>query len=178
MKKLFFFLTIPIQKLMQKLAAPDTQITYKDVNKIHALASSGKVLFSSESLHFTSFFIKGKWKHSAMVAFDKELGLVAIEAINGGVQKKELVEWLYDKDKVMIGERIGFTQEQELKAGEFALAQVKPRSRYDYLFTKDNDDWYCSELSADALQIDYEGIIEPTELAEHKLIRPLYESGK
>lgn len=167
----------PIQKLMQKIGPPEPSMTKKQVDEILFLAGPGKVLHSRERLHLTYNFIKGFWKHSAIIARHPETGeLVVVEAVGSGVQWVPIEEWLYKKSFVMMQEREGYEQEQLDDCGAWAFDQCG--KKYDYEFSGDDKEFYCSELAADALDIKLDGILEPTELSERKELRTIYDSRK
>lgn len=160
---------------MQKLGKPETKITEGQVHSIMTLADEGMALFSYETLRFTSFFIKGKWKHAAIVAIDDHGKLWVVEAVGKGVQKVPLEEWLYKKDAIRLADRIGYDRTKRRAASVWSFAQIG--KDYDYEFSKDDKDFYCSELTADALDIPVNGIIEPTELAEmSEYLKVLYDT--
>lgn len=160
---------------MQKIGPPEPKMTKKQVDNILFLASPGKVLHSKEAMHFTYNFIKGFWKHSAIIARHPETGdLVVVEAVGSGVQWVDLTEWLYKKSYVLLQERQGYEQEKLDDCAAWAFDQCG--KKYDYEFSQDQNEFYCSELAADALDIKLDGIIEPTELSERKELLTIYDS--
>lgn len=174
MKILFFKLTTPIQKLMQKIAPPESRMTFEHVEQFIKLAEPGDLLSSRESLHFTANFIKGFWKHSAIIA-KKDGRLVVVEAIGKGVQVVDLIEWLYKKDHAKLQRRKGYAPEKREACGDWALQQAG--KKYDYEFSGDDVAFYCSELAADALDIPLSGILEPTELTKmHDYLEDIYDT--
>jgi uncharacterized protein YycO len=174
--RIFFWLTTPIQKFMQKVAPPEPMISASAVAAISGIALPGDVLSSRESLHLTANFIKGFWKHSAIVGRDPNTKwLIVIEAVGNGVQVVDLIEWLYKKDYVKLQRRLNYTPEKREECAMWAFNQKG--LQYDYEFSKDDKAFYCSELVADALDIPLNGIIEPTELTEMKeYVHDLFDS--
>lgn len=177
MIRFFFWLVTPIQRLMQKIGKPETKITEGQVHAIMSIADEGMALFSYETLRITSFFIKGIWKHAAIIAIDDFGKFWVVEAVGKGVQKVPIEEWLYKKDAVMLADRLGFDRKKRSDSSIWSFAQIG--KEYDYEFSKDDKDFYCSELTADALDIPVKGIIEPTELANmSEYLKPLYDTTR
>ena len=177
MIRFFFWLVTPLQRLMQKIGKPETRITEKQVHDIMSLADEGMAVFSYETLRITSFFIKGVWKHAAIIAIDDFGKFWVVEAVGKGVQKVPIEEWLYKKDDVMLADRIGYDRPKRRASSIWSFKQVG--KDYDYEFSQDDEDFYCSELTADALDIPVNGIIEPTELANMlEYLQPLYDTRK
>lgn len=175
--RLFLWLFIPIQKLLQKIAKPEAKINQKDVDSIMSVVDEGMAIFSYESLHSTAIFIKGKWKHAAIIVIDEFGKFFVVEAVGEGVQKVPLVEWLFKKDAVLLADRLGYDRKKRKASSSWAIEQIG--KKYDYVFSKNDKEFYCSELTADALDIPVVGIIEPTELSNMSdFLIHIYDSSK
>lgn len=130
-------LSIPIQKLMQKMHPPEPLIGWDFVAEVTMSIEPGDVLLSRERLHLTNLFIPGFWSHAAIWE-----GSYVIEAIGSGVRASGLQEFLYKKDWVMVL-RANFLASTE-PVTRFAWFQVG--LPYDYEFGSKVKAWYCSEL--------------------------------
>lgn len=176
MLRIILWILTPVQKIMQKIAPPEPLMNAFHVDNIIMKSKPGDVLSSRESLHFTANFIKGFWKHSAIIAHDPKTSEVyVVEAIGKGVQKVPIYEWLYKKDFVKLQRRKNYDDQKRYSCGVWALEQVG--KQYDFEFNKDDKTFYCSELAADALDIPLNGILEPSELAAmHEYLEDIYDS--
>lgn len=147
MRRWLLQLSVPIQKLMQKMHPPERMISYKFVKTFtyvdwDANLQDGDVLLSREKWHFTNIFIPGFWSHAAVFASGG-----VFEAVGEGVGEVDLFEWLYKKDYVMIL-RPTFLGDRA-RVAMFVLKQKgKP---YDFKFSSGIKAWYCSELVYKAL---------------------------
>lgn len=143
MKKLrIFFLALftPIQKLMQKLGRGEPLMNRKSVDLALSFIKEGDILLSYEKQRFTSLFIKGKYKHAAIVSPRIDV----VEAVGSGVRDVDLEEWLFLMDSVAIIRPEFDNHTINYLAACNALTYIgKP---YDFTFTSGNDAIYCSEL--------------------------------
>lgn len=158
--------TIPIQKWVQRRGRRETVITKEQVKRTMALARPGDILGSYEDQRWTSGFIKGEYDHAAIVT---NKGTV-MEAVGdlfrrqpkkyfwdcfpdyirnedgtrknfGGVREVDMEEWLYKKDHHFL---VRVNHPSAFAAGHGSF-NYKGRG-YDYTFSHDNEDIYCSEL--------------------------------
>lgn len=147
--KLFFWLTTPIQKILQKLSRQETKITESQVKSIVSLIKEGDIVLSFEYGRLTSILIKGFYNHAAIVTSKVTImEAVGDQYINGknigGVREIELEEWLYKKDYVAVIRPIYDTDIPNKIAA--ATSFYFKGKDYDYQFRIDNDSVYCSEL--------------------------------
>ena len=150
---LLLFILKPVQILMQKFGRKEPKMNREAVDMAVSLIQPGDILLSYESQRFTSFFIKGKYKHAAILAPNNRV----IEAVGddfkkvngkkinfGGVRSIDLEEWLFDKDKVAIVRPDLLPKECRVLAGANAISYIG--RGYDYSFRIDKSKIYCSEL--------------------------------
>lgn len=139
--KIFFLgLLTPIQKFMQKLGRSEPLMNRKSVDLALSLIKEGDILLSFEKQRSTSFFIKGKYKHAAIVSPKLDV----IEAIGGGVRDVDLEEWLFLMDYVAIIRPEFENHTINYMAACNAMTYIgKP---YDYKFQSGDKAIYCSEL--------------------------------
>lgn len=138
-KRFILNLFTPIQKMMQKLGKAEPLMTRNQVDEILNLAKQGDILLSYETQRFTSNFIKGYYKHAAIISSK----MTVVEAVGSGVREVDLEEWLFDKDSVcLIRSKYDFLTAKEAAAN--AIYYIgKP---YDYSFSLVDERVYCSEL--------------------------------
>jgi hypothetical protein len=143
MRKLkIFLLTLlkPIQRLMQKIGRGEPLMNRKSVDLAISMIKEGDILLSYEKQRITSAFIKGKYKHAAIVSPKIDV----IEAVGTGVRDVDLEEWLFLMDYVAIIRPEFDNHTINYLAACNALSYIgKP---YDYTFSSNNDAIYCSEL--------------------------------
>jgi len=132
-------LSVPIQKLMQKIGKPEPLVTYNEVLKALSLAKPGDCILTRENYRLTNIFIPGYWSHAAMYVGDSSI----VEAIGSGVRIVNAVEMLLKKDEFVI------LRPSFLSLGQAELAAIEAKTYigapYDYFFDV-NKALYCSEL--------------------------------
>lgn len=146
LKSFFLWLSVPIQKWIQRRGRRETIITKEQVDRIMALARPGDILLSYEAQRWTSAFIKGFYDHAVILSSKgsvvEAVGDMFVDGKNiGGVREMDLEEWLYKKDYVAL---IRVNHASAFAAGMNALKYIG--KGYDYSFSHDNEDVYCSEL--------------------------------
>jgi len=136
-----YFLKIftPVQKLMQEIGRDETRITRVQVDKCISSIQEGDILLSYERQRLTSLFIKGFWSHAAIVSSK----LTVVEAVKPKVKEVDLEEWLFKKDYVCI---IRPLCEEYIRKIASANSLYYIGKDYDYTFSLDNTQIYCSEL--------------------------------
>lgn len=151
-KEFLLGLLRPVQMFMQHLGYNESKIPKEVIDMLLVNIRPGDILLSYESGRFTSFFIKGKYKHAAIVSDD----LYVIEAVGddfqidwkgekknyGGVRKVKLEEWLWRKNDIAV------LRHYNLTAANLASKECKTYIGwgYDYSFSRGNKTYYCSEL--------------------------------
>lgn len=139
---------IPIQKYLQGIGNRESTMTTEAAVQILNLVKSGDILLSYESGRATSRFIKGDYKHAAMLSNnltvidavgDKYIGNVNV----GGVRECDLLRWLYQMDKVALI-RPNLPEYLRHAAGEQSRSFIG--INYDYTFKFGAETIYCSEL--------------------------------
>ncbi len=133
------FLT-PFQKLLQNISKKEPMMTREQVNEILNLINEGDILLSYESGRFTSPFIKGYYKHAAIISSK----LTVVEAVGSGVREVDLEEWLFDKDSVALIRP--FYENKTINKIAAATSLYYIGKPYDYSFTLVDERVYCSEL--------------------------------
>lgn len=125
---------------MQKLGRSEPLMTYDQAIQILNMACEGDILLSYESQRLTSSFIKGYYKHAAIISSK----MTVIEAVGSGVREVEVIEWLLDKDSVALLRPIYDSNIINKQAAATSL-YYKGFS-YDYSFSLVDERVYCSEL--------------------------------
>lgn len=142
----------PFQIWIQRRGRRETVITQDQVDRIVRLALPGDILLSYEAQRWTSIFIKGFYDHAVIIS---SRGTV-VEAVGdlweelpdgtkvnrGGVREVPLEEWLFKKDYVAL---IRVKNPHGQLAGMNALTYIG--RGYDYVFSHDNENLYCSETA-------------------------------
>ena len=163
LKTFILWLTIPFQKWIQRRGRLETIMTNEQVDKIMALVRPGDILLSYEAQRWTSIFIKGFYDHAVILS---SRGTI-VEAVGdrfvngkniGGVREVDLEEWLYKKDHVAL---IRVNHASSPIAGMNALTYVG--RGYDYTFSHDNEDVYCSELPYLCYRTEWSGFLSEFE---------------
>lgn len=125
---------------MQKLGRSEPLMDRKSVDVALQIIKEGDILLSYEKQRFTSLFIKGKYKHAAIVSPK----LTVIEAVGEGVREVDLEEWLFLMDSVAIVRPEFNNHTINYLASCNAMTYIG--RKYDYTFSSGNDEIYCSEL--------------------------------
>lgn len=201
---LFFWITIPLQKFLQRIGNQESFVTDEQVSKALRILRAGDILLSYESGRPTSWFIQGYYDHAAIVTSDR----CVMEAVGdkfekqgrrkintGGVRKVSLRDWLSKKDSFAIIRPIyrdKFDKKINFLAAETSL--YYQGLGYDYYFSKNNHKVYCSELvfmcyerhdphfmrhvpdGQRILPMDYYNLCSQTDSFEHMFFSLKYEA--
>lgn len=134
LRELLLTASIPIQKFMQKIHPPYAQTTVAQAEAVMATLKNGDILLSREAWHFTNYFIPGYWSHAAIYWDGK-----VVEAVGSGVQIVDFRDWLIEKHNwIVLRPKINmYPVDVRAFVGQ----------KYDYLFSNNNKNWYCSELA-------------------------------
>jgi hypothetical protein len=160
MKKIRYWLlhlSIPIQKIMQKMHPPEPQTTFSEANFALQRMRQGDILLSREAWHFTNLFIPGYWSHAAIYGYGK-----VIESVAPSVQEVNFFDWVLKKHNWCV---IRFDDKDATLAFNRATSAIG--SNYDYEF-----DWgaqrafYCSRLVYFYLQMTSKKFSETFTLRE------------
>lgn len=152
-RHLVLWVSVPVQKFLQKMGRVDTKMSAEGVQAIINLMEPGDGLLSFESQRITNLFIRGDFKHAAIVSPTRTI----IEAVGdnwvikdglrvnlGGVREyKDVISWLYNKDFAALV-RMDLPQETRLAAAEYSKSFVG--KGYDYFFNFKGELLYCSEI--------------------------------
>lgn len=130
----------PLQIIMQKLCRAEPLMNRQSVDLAMSLIRDGDILLSYEKQRLTSLFIKGKYKHAAIVS----PRLTVIEAVGEGVREVDLEEWLFQMDSVAIIRPELENHTINYMAACNALTYIG--RKYDFSFSIKNEEIYCSEL--------------------------------
>jgi uncharacterized protein YycO len=139
-KRTFLILLTPIQKIMQKIGRKEPLMTYDQTLEIISLAKEGDILLSYESQRLTSSFIKGYYKHAAIISSK----MTVVEAVGTGVREVELIEWILDKDSVALIRPLYDSNIINKQAAATSLYYLG--FGYDFSFSLVDQRVYCSEL--------------------------------
>lgn len=136
LRDFFFWITTPIQKLLQRWSRPEPEMSREQVTAIMRRARRGDLLVSYEGGRLTSPFIPGDWDHLAILNENRSV----IEAVAPKVRYVNLEEWLFKKKGVALIR----SEKNRLPASVFANKFIG--WPYDYLFKYGNKKAYCSEI--------------------------------
>lgn len=139
LKYIFLWCFEPIEKIMQHIGKEECLMDKAMVDHMISIIEKGDILLSHEDQRLTSMFIKGFWDHAAIV---NSVGMVT-EAVGSGVHEKDLEEWLYKKDYVVIIRHKFATPMMKLEAAEFSRTMLG--MKYDFQFTE--FDWSLNLLN-------------------------------
>ena len=149
LKHFFLWLSIPLQKFLQRSGRQESMITPEMVAEIKRLIQPGDTLVSTEQGRPTSKFIKGYFDHNVIVGPDLQI----IEAVGdkfvnrtnvGGVREVNLEKWLYQLKGVAL---IRPNLPQYIRSAAAKNAPKYIGTGYDYIFDYGSEKIYCSELT-------------------------------
>lgn len=143
-KRLFFWITIPIQKLLQYFSRPEPEMSRDQVDLILNKLLPGDLLLSYEGGRLTSPFIRGQWNHLAVI----NNNLKVVEAVAPKVRLQDAEEWLFKKKGVAIVRYYGNHLSSSTPINLLVATYVNKFIGwlYDYLFSYGNKRAYCSEI--------------------------------
>lgn len=143
-KRVFFWITTPVQKLLQYFSRPEPEMTRANVDCILSQCQIGDLLLSYEGGRLTSPFIRGEWDHLAVINNSFEV----VEAVAPRVRKVDLEEWLFKKKGVAVVRYCGNTFSNSGSTHLLVATYVNKFIGwlYDYLFSYGNRRAYCSEI--------------------------------
>ena len=152
LKSFILNLLKPFQMWLQRKGYQEPKITSDTIKMLLMRIMPGDILLSYESGRLTSPFIKGQFKHAAIVSDD----LYVIEAVGddyqvdwkgerknlGGVRKVKLEDWLWRKNQIAV------LRHHNKIVADKASVECKTYLGwdYDYWFNRNNKAYYCSEL--------------------------------
>lgn len=162
MREFLFWMSTPLQKLMQKLHPPYAQTTVAEAEEILSHMEVGDILVSREKWHFTNLFIPGFWSHCAIYGEGK-----VIEAVAPYVQVVDFKDWVIEKHYWCV---LRLPVRDGQRAYVWALKQVG--CGYDYQFSSRLKRgmkrlFYCSGLVYKAYREELQRY-----LGRHKSITP------
>jgi len=162
MRHFFLRLVMPITRLIGKIAKPLPTMSADFLYYIMDKVQPGDVLLSGASLNLSNLFIPGKFTHAAMFCGD-----CIVEAIGDGVVKSDFTEWIMQHDCVAL---LRFKKGDNTRGEKLSkIAKEQIGKGYDFLFEKDLERFYCSELVCYC----YEQIYGEGVLGEFDLIEPM-----
>lgn len=142
LRRIILQLSIPIQKLIQKIHPRECDVPYSYVRQVVASLRNGDILVSNESWHLSNLTIPGRMNHAAIF-----FGGYVYEAVAQGVVRVDPVDWFMRKNEFAVCRPVWEGRIWHKKMHQFLLKAVgKP---YDLMFgdTKTDQSFYCSELS-------------------------------
>ena len=87
-------LSVPLQKLAQKIGKPEPIVTVDEVKEALKLIEEGDCILTREDFRLTNIFIPGHWSHAAIYVGNENI----VEAIGSGVRPVNFFEMLLKKD--------------------------------------------------------------------------------
>ena len=135
-------LSIPLQKLIQKLHPTEATVSYVTVRDLIPKLKTGDILISNESWHLSNLLISGRYNHAAV--YD---GYRVIEAIACGVVATDAVDWFMRKNEFAVLRPAHIEHDQEVNMRIFLWSCLG--HPYDLMFGSIEADksFYCSELA-------------------------------
>lgn len=145
-------LSVPIQKLMQKIGKPEPLVHFTEVANALNLMEPGDCILTRENWRLTNIFIPGYWSHAAIYVGGGEI----VEAVAPSVRLVNAIEMLLKKDEFVV---LRPSWMDKLARSQSSLeARSYIGISYDYLF-ETNKALYCSELVYQAYK--YAGKTKP-----------------
>lgn len=148
LRSILLSLSVPVQKLMQRLHPPEPKTTYREVMDVLAEMQDGDIVLSREAWHFTNLFIPGFWSHAAIYG-NKSV----VESVAPVVQLVDAVDWFMRKHNWCV---VRFEADPMVGAAAFTNAMREIDLPYDYFFNwtpVGNKAFYCSRLVYYSLRI-------------------------
>lgn len=142
-----------------KIELPKRKITSYDLYKLKDLLP-GDVLLSRQEWSLSNLLIPGFWKHGAMYIGEKGGVHYVIEATANGVMLNPLIDFCLTKDYILVRRPL-FANHSEMSTA-VALSITVLGAKYDYMFNRGNNEFYCFEL----IHWAYENEGSPFELRE------------
>lgn len=142
MKKMFLKVASKISKFLGKIHSPGShkKIKSSDYRECKLVMKPGMVFVTKTNGEFANLFIPGFFSHAAEVT---DMNTV-IEAVTRGVQTNDLIDFFLTKDYIVLLRPKFLTEEQMKNSADWAVLQTG--KSYDYEFSSDTEQFYCSEL--------------------------------
>lgn len=163
-------------KMIAKIHAPFSvkYVSGLDFDVISKCCLPGDILLSRTRGELGNLFIKGYWKHAAIV---KDADTV-VEAVTKGVVITHMFDFLRTKDSVALL-RASIPEDVRKQIADEAISFVG--CDYDFEFQKNDPEYYCSELvrtcySNSGIPFGDEGIIYPSDIMGVKELCLIYRS--
>ena len=133
----------------------------EDYYAIKKLLKKGHVFLTITHGEMTNVVIPGKWSHGAMYVGEVNGIPMIVEAVGKGVITRPLVDFILEKDEVLILEPTFCSEEQMALAADEAMKQLGAEYDYEFIFSvqpEENGDlskihakathhaFYCVEL--------------------------------
>ncbi len=144
-RKLLLQIALPLTKMLNKLHISPSyrRVKRADVEKARLMLIPGDIILTYTNGQLSNQLIPGDWKHAAIFSEDKDSEFV-VEAVNKGVVKTDIYDFLMSKDGFAILRPVNVSMQQSLKASE--IAQMFIGRQYDFFFEPSSEAFYCSEL--------------------------------
>lgn len=123
------------------------KIQSDNIEKIKPHFRPGLVILSHKNYELSNLFIRGYWKHAAIMVSDSFL----VEATRKGVEKRRIEEALARVDDFIILEPI-FCRSQTIRCA-IHFAEKVVGLPYNFTFCSNQRSFYCTELIYKAFQI-------------------------
>ena len=143
MRKILLKLSAWISPHLGKIHFPFSRklITSKDYRACKSVMKNGMILVTNTRGELTSAIIPGFFSHVASIISVNDI----IEATGLGVRKTDLIDFLLSRDYAVLLKPKWLSESQMEEAAR--IAESLEGTGYDYEFSADSTQFYCSELA-------------------------------
>lgn len=143
MRKILLKLSAWISPHLGKVHLPFTRklITSKDYRECKSVMKNGMILVTNTRGELTSAIIPGFFSHVGQLISVNDV----IEATGSGVRKTDLIDFLLSRDYAVLLKPKWLSESQMEEAAR--IAESLEGTGYDYEFSADSTQFYCSELA-------------------------------
>ena len=118
----------------------------KNIRKCMEIAQTGDIICRRFDCYLDGYFIPGKYTHSCIVVDNKTI----IDSMSEGVRQRDIIDFVKDTDGFIILRPTYKSEDEKKKVIDYAKSKIG--SGYDFVFSDENNAYYCHELTALSLQ--------------------------